>query len=142
MLGIKVCPVNDAFVMENAIAELANLVQIALTFLAFVKTLRQVGEDGFEGPGKEGSLLFIVCLEEADPESELKFRHDTPGRDGFAGFRELGFGLGDFTRSPWSEDEPRVVIPIDPPHQEGYVPVNGIAKGDFAKLERGVEALA
>ena len=139
---IEILPVDDAFMVKDAVAQEADLVQIALPVLAFVKTLWQAGEDGFDGTGKKGSPLFIVHLEEADPESKLKFRHDTPGGDGFAGLCDPGFNFGDFIRRPWCEQESGIVIPIDPPHQGGDVAMNGIAKSDFTKLERRIETLA
>lgn len=142
MPGIEILPMNNALVVKDAVAQEADIFQIVLSLLAFVKTFRQVGEHEFECSGKKGRSLFVVGLEEAGPEAELEFRHNPAGCDGFARFCDFGFCLGDLIRRPWRKLEAWVVIPVVPPHEPGGVPMDGVAKGNLTKLQRGIQALA
>ena len=133
---------NNAFVMEDAVAERPDDFQIRLPVLALVQAFKQMGEHGLEGTREERSLLLVMVFEKACPEAKLEFGHDSRGGHRLAGLPDLGFGLGYFLRRPWSESKTGVVIPILSPHQGGHMAMDGVAERDFAKLERRIKTLA
>lgn len=132
MLVVQVYPMDDAFVVEDAVAKHADGFQIRLPVLALVEAFGQMGKHGLEGSRQERCFLFVMILEEACPETKLELRDDAGGGHGFASLGDLGFRLCHFLRRPRGERKTRGVIPIGSAHQRGSMTVNGVTERDFA----------
>ena len=132
MLVIQVYPIDDAFVVKDAVAKHADGFQIRLPVLALVEALGQLGKHGLEGSGQEWCFLFVMILKEAGPEAKLEFGDDAGGGHGFASLGDLGFCLCHLLRHPGGERKTRSVIPIGPAHQRGSMTVDGVSECDFA----------
>ena len=83
VLGVEIGPVDDAFVMEHAVAEVADAflaeVEVAQVALGTRGMGKSVAGDGVAEAG-----LGLAFVEETGPKTKVQFGHHAAGRDAFA----------------------------------------------------------
>ena len=83
VLGIKIGPVDDALVMKDTVAQVADAFPAGVEFPHIALRARSVGEClARERVAKTGASVGFI--EEAGPKSELEFGHHASRRDWLA----------------------------------------------------------
>ena len=99
VLGAEIFPVDDALVVEDAVAQIANPLPPGIQLLQVALRSRRVREgQACESMTKPGASVGFV--EETRPKSEVQFRHHPPGRDGFAFGQKFLAGLAQLPLLP------------------------------------------
>ena len=133
MLSIEICPVDDSFVMEDTVAQIANAFPAGVEFSHITLRAGSVCEClAREGVAKPGASVGFI--EESGPKTELEFGHHSSRRDRLATGLEFLPGLGQLFLLPRGQ-RGDAIIPVCRAKPGGETCVEGIAQSDFGELE-------
>jgi len=138
---IQILPMQDAFVMEDTVPKIADVLP---AFIELGEILVRRGSVGKRILGKIGASAGagMAIIEEAGPETEGEFSHDSSRGERFPSFSQSFFGFYYLLLLPSGEPCRRRIIPRIRAAAGGEVPMHRIAQGDFRELQSRVEGFA
>ncbi len=137
VLVIEVSPVDDAFVMEDAVSQVADFFPSGIEFFHVTLLTWRVSE-GLACECVPEACLGVRFVEEAGPEPEVKFGYHRSGCYDFATNDEVGAGVRQMDLLPTGEvgDD---VLPLLAIAARSEAAVQGVAQADFSYLQRRIE---
>ena len=125
---------QNAFVMEDAVAEIADVFPAPVELRLVLLLRGSVGEGVFSQVRTDTSSSMTV-VEKACPKAEIEFRNDASGRSRFPKLEETILGLIDSILLPSGKLGTGLVIPSISSTTDGECVVNFVPEGDFRKLQ-------
>ena len=140
VLGVKVGPVNDSFVVEHAVAQIADSFPAGIQFTQIALRAWGVGECR-TGKGMTQSGLGMALVEEPGPKAEMEFGHHAAGSNRLAGIMQFPARIADLVLLPLGQADDDIILGG---HLEtcGQKTMKGVAQGDFSHLQGRIEAFA
>lgn len=141
MARMEIFPVEDAFVMEDAIAKVTDFkppfVELGLVLLRGGSVWKCV-----LGKIRPDTGTGVVIVEEAGPKSESQFSHNAPRRERLPAFSQCLFRFQHLVLLPGCESDLRRIIPSIRAAPCRKAPMHRITQGDFRELQSRVEGFA
>lgn len=142
VLFIKICPVNDALVVEDAVAEFTQTSQAAVQRLEVSLGLG-CGTKGEGGDVNDVPALCLMLVEKGGPKSKGQLRNHPPRRYGFAQALKVLFGIGNLTFLGLGEQfvAGTLVIPLRGEEMVFQSPLKCVTQSHLHHLQRRVRRL-
>ena len=141
MPGIEILPVQDSLVVEDPVAEVADLkppfVELGLVLFRGWRVRKRAFGKIRPDPGAG-----VGVVEKARPEAEGEFRYDASRRKRLPTLSQGVFGRRDLVLLPKGEPGSCGVIPAIRATAGGEFPMDRVTQRDLGELQSRVEGLA